>query len=208
GTALSRHISLHTVSNGNQNDSNPTANNNSNNNSQPSATIETDTESSPSRQYHERTNETRRPRVSFSEFHKIQFYEDTNDSSEQSPRRRHRHRSSKKIAAFTGNNYVSPPSIQHPQILQNNYSPLSRQQLAGQELNIKKQLLFPSPRGHSSRITHLPDILSQSAQMETSVHEKYAFQGEKDSSRLLESTFEIPINSSTEISRESTRAGA
>ncbi|CAF3493061.1 unnamed protein product [Rotaria socialis] len=207
GTALSRHISLHTASNGNQNDSNPTTNNNSNNNSQPSVAIETDTESSPSRQYHERTNETRRPRVSFSEFHKIQFYEDTNDSSQQSPHRRHRHRSSKKIAAFTGNNYVSPPSIQHPQILQNNYSPLSRQQLAGQELNIKKQLLFPSPRGHSSRITHLPDILSQSGQMETSVHEKYVFQGEKDSSRLPESTFEIPINSSTEISRESTRAG-
>ncbi|CAF0976802.1 unnamed protein product [Rotaria sp. Silwood1] len=207
GTALSRHMSLHSAQNENPTDSDPSTNGN-HNYALPVAMTDNDNDSSPSRQHHEQTNETRRPRVSFSEFNKIQFIEDNNEfSQQQSTHRRHRHRSSKKTASFIGNSYVSPPSIQHSQTLHTPYRPSSRQQPIGQELNIKKQLLFPSPRAHSSRITHFPDILNQSLPIETSIHEKYVFQREKGQLRLPEPATEIPINSSSEISRESTRAG-
>ncbi|CAF1054333.1 unnamed protein product [Rotaria sordida] len=206
GTALSRHISLHSVPN--EAASDPSTNDNNNNNSLHTSMRDNDNESFPSRQHHEQTNEIRRPRVSFSEFNKIQFIEDNNEfSQQQSTNRRHRHRSLKKAAAIIGNNNVSPPSIQHSQTFYIPYRSLSRQQPIGQELNIKKQPLFPSPRAHSSRITHLPDILNQSLPVETTIHEKYVFQREKGPVRLPEQAIETPINSSTEISRESTRAG-
>ncbi|CAF4373197.1 unnamed protein product, partial [Rotaria sp. Silwood2] len=207
GTALSRHTSLYSAPNGNPIESDPSTNDN-HNYALPVAMTDNDNDSSPSRQYHEQTSETRRPRVSFSEFNKVQFIEDHNEcSQQQSTHRRHRHRSSKKKPAIIGNNYVSPPSIQHSQTFHTPYRPSSRQQPVGQELNIKKQLLFPSPRAHSSRITHLPDILNQSLPNETSIHEKYVLQREKGPLRFPEPAIEIPINSSAEMSRESTRAG-
>jgi len=106
-----------------------------------------------------------------------------------------------------GNNRVSPPSIQHSQTLYAPYRPVSRQQPIGHELNIKKQQLIPSPRIHSSRITQLPDILNHSLPIETPIHEKYILQREKTLFQFPEPVVEIPLNSSTEISRESTRAG-
>lgn len=163
-----------------------------------------DDEYSPVLQNNQQNNETRRPRVSFSEFNRVQFFEASNKNSQH---RRHRQRPSKKSAAVIANNHVSPPSIQHSQSLYAPYRPLSRQQTVGHELNIKKQQLIPSPRIHSSRITHLPDILNQSLPMENSVHERYILQREKTIFQFPEPAMEVPINSSAEISRESTRTG-
>ena len=203
---MSRHVSTDSA-----HFTNPTepdlSTNYQNSNGSPVTTTENDNDSSPSRQNHDQTTETRRPRVSFSDFDKIQFYEGNNESTLKSRYRRHRHRTSKNSAAIIGSNYISPPSIQHTQPLNTPYRPLSRQQPIGHELSIKKQVLFPSPRIHSSRITHLPDILNQSLSIENSVHEKYVLPREKTSTRFPEPAAEIPINSSAEISRESTRAG-
>jgi len=169
-------------------------------------------ESLPSPQAIEQHHEVRRPRVSFSEFKKIQFFDEPDDSTYQSPlstNRRHRHRSAKKLASVILNTQVSPPSIQQSQSLYTPYRPLSRQQPVEHELNIRKQQLMPSPRAHTSRITHLPDILNQTLPNDTSsAHERLVIQREKTFYQFPESAAaENPINSSTEISRESTRAG-
>jgi len=166
-----------------------------------------DDDSSPMHQNYERINEIRRPRVSFSEFNKVQFFEDSSHGSQQSTHRRHRQRSSKKSTAIIGNNHVSPPSIQHAQTLNASYRSLSRQQPVGHELNIRKQQLIPSPRAHSSRITHFPDILNQTMPIESSIHERYILQREKTLFEFPEPEVDIHINSYNELSRESTRAG-
>jgi hypothetical protein len=170
------------------------------------STLDNDDESFPIHQHQERTNEIRRPRVSFSDFNKVQFFEGSSDGS-QSTHRRHRQRSLKKSTTMMANTHVSPPSIQHSQTLFAPYRPLSRQQPIAHELNIKKQRLIPSPRGHSSRMTHLPDILNQSLPSETAIHEKYPLQREKTLFQYPEPAMELSVNSSTDISRESTRAG-
>ena len=157
----------------------------------------------------EHGSDTRRPRVSFSDFNKVQFFEDHNEPIPQQPRRRqHRSRTSKKSAVpINNNNPVSPPSIQHSQTLYLPYRPLSRQQPVAHELHIRKQQLIPSPRAQSSRITHLPDILNQSFPTDNPPQEKYHLQREKSFLQFPEPASELPINSSAEISRESTRAG-
>jgi hypothetical protein len=152
---------------------------------------------------HRTTNEIRRPRVSFSDFNKVQFFEDGNDNTQQSTNRHHRHRSLKKSTTNgnnNNNNHVSSPSIQ---TLHTPY----RQQPVGHELNIRKQQLIPSSRLHSSRTTHLPDIVNQPLLTENSNPEKYVLYREKSFFQFPEPTAEITISSSTEISRESTRAG-
>lgn len=155
----------------------------------------------------ERSGDTRRPRVSFSNFNRVQFFEDHNESPNHP--RRHRNRTSKKSTMpMNNNNPVSPPSIQHSQTLYIPYRPLSRQQQpVGHELNIRKQQLIPSPRAHSSRIAHLPDILNQSLPSDHLSQDKYHLQREKSFFQFPEPASEVPMNSSTEISRESTRAG-
>ncbi len=195
GTALSHHSAPYI---------NPTASNLSSQDD-PSTIIEhNDNDSSRTH----RTNEIRRPRVSFSEFNKVQFFEDSNDNTQQSTHRQHhRHRSSKKSTAAVNNNQVSPPSIQHSQALYTPYRPLSRQQPVGHELNIRKQQLNPSPRVYSSRTTHLPDILNQSLSMENPNQDKYVLQREKSFFQFPEPAAEITVNSSAEISRENTRTG-
>ena len=200
GTALSHHVSLHSAPNNNSITSNLVPAD------EPKDTtaMNNHEESYPVQQNHE----IRRPRVSFSEFNKVQFFEEPDEPIQQTTHRRHRHRSAKKSAAPpVANNHVSPPSIQHPQTLFTPYRPLSRQQPIGHELNIRKQHLIPSPRVHTSRFTHLPDILNQSLPTETSSHEKLLLQREKSFYQFPEPATELPINSSTEISRESTRAG-
>lgn len=203
GTALSHQLSLHSAS-----QRNPSISDNAD---EPLAVRANDTDneySTRTTNSHERSSDTRRPRVSFSDFNKVQFFEDHNESSQPPRRRHHRNRSSKKSALpLNNNNSVSPPSIQHSQTLYLPYRPLSRQQPVGNELNIRKQQLIPSPRAHSSRITHLPDILNQSSPGETPLQEKYHLQREKSFLQFPEPANELPINSSAEISRESTRAG-
>lgn len=165
---------------------------------------ENEDESLHSHQIIERNHEIRRPRVSFSDFNKVQFFEENDDNTYQqsSTNRRHRNRSAKKLTSVILNTQVSPPSIQHSQTLYTPYRPLSRQQHIGHELNIRKQQLIPSPRAHTSRITHLPDILNQ-----TLPHDTLVPQREKTFYQFPEPANENPINSSAEISRESTRAG-
>lgn len=155
----------------------------------------------------ERNGDARRPRVSFSNFNKVQFFEDHNESP--THRRRHRNRSSKKSTIpINNNNPVSPPSIQHAQTLYLPYRPISRQQPVTHELNIRKQQLVPSPRAHSSRIGHLPDILNQTLPTDHhSSQDKYHLQREKSFFQFPEPASELPLNSSAEISRESTRVG-
>jgi hypothetical protein len=55
-------------------------------------------------------------------------------------------------------------------------------------------------------MTHLPDILTQPLPVETSIYEKYILQREKPLLRIPEPATEIRINSSGEVSHESTRA--
>jgi hypothetical protein len=203
GTALSRHSAPYT----NPTDSNPLTNDNHEDSYQAVVVPDNDDDSSPIQQHREQTNEIRRPRVSFSDFNKVQFFEDSNENSQQSTHRRHRHRTSKKSNAVIASNHTSPPSIQHSQSLYTPYRPLSRQQPIGHELNIKKQQIIPSPRVQSSRIAHLPDILNQTLPTETSIHEKYVLQRERPLLRIPEPAVEVPINSSAEMSRESARAG-
>jgi len=183
---------------------NPPTNNNRNDPTPVTIPDNDDDESFPMHQHYHQTNEIRRPRVSFSEFNKVQFFEENNEVSQQPTYRRHRQRSPRKATVIIANTHVSPPSIQHTQTL---YRPLSRQQPVGHELNIKKQLLIPSPRVPSTRLTQLPDILNQTLPTETSMHTKYVLQREKTLFQFPEQTIEIPINSSADISRESTRAG-
>jgi hypothetical protein len=170
-----------------------------------------DVNSVPVSQHGERTNETRRNRVYFADFNRVQFFDNNNEELQQSTsinkHRRHRKHSSKKSTPVIANNHVSPPSIQHCQTLYTPYRPLSRQQQVGNELHIRKQQITASPRIYSSRITHLPDIINQTLPVENSIHEKYILQREKSFLRLPEPAVEIPINSSAEMSRESTRAG-
>lgn len=150
------------------------------------------------------TEPTRRPRVYFADFNKIQFIEDHPDTS-QTPNpykqhRRHRRRLTKKTSNTNSINHPIAPSIQQTQVLQNLAQPLSHQtnhQIA-QELSIKKQQLLISPRAHSSRITHLPDILNQSLPNESSSNEKYSFQREKHLHRLSKATIEIPYAPGTD----------
>ena len=142
-----------------------------------------------------------RPRVFFAEFDKIQIIDPQNDESQKNgtsthySHRRHRRRLTKKTSTTIANNQTSP-SIQQTQILQNLSHPLSRQ--PAQELRIKKQQLFISPRVQSSRITtQLPDILNQSLSTETALNDsfnrKHLLQREKPISRLAKAVIEIPI---------------
>lgn len=155
--------------------------------------------------------ETRRPRVYFADFNKIQFIDDNNELSPQHPtlnhhpHRRHRRRLTKKTSNTNGNNQISP-TIQQTQILQNFSHPLSRQ--PARELSIKKQQLLISPRVQSSRITHLPDILNQSLSIDPSSNEnsnkKYLLQREKPVNRLPKPVIEIPSALPLDISSEDT----
>lgn len=142
-----------------------------------------------------------RPRVFFADFDKIQMIDPQNDESQKNgtsnnyPRRRHRRRLTKKTSTTSTNNQTSP-SIQQTQILENLSHPLSRQ--PAQELRIKKQQLFISPRVQSSRTTtQLPDILNQSCSTETPLNDnfnrKHLLQREKPISRLAKQVIEIPI---------------
>ncbi|CAF1281980.1 unnamed protein product [Adineta steineri] len=195
GTVLSRHAPLHPSPNTDSTTSNGSTNNLHEN--LPTSTVTNNEEdSTTTHQQHEQTNETRRPRVSFSQFHKIQYFEDN------TRQHRHRHRSARKASAVIGNNHISPVSTQHSELSNPSYRPLSRQQLFGQETTIKKQQLTASLRGYSSRTTHLPDIIN-----ETPIHEKHVLQREKPLLEIPEPAAEIPINSGPDGSRESSRAG-
>lgn len=164
-------------------------------------TVDNDDESLPIVQTNEQQQtEPRRPRVYFADFNKIQFIEDHTETSQQQQHQtanhyshhRHRRRLTKKTSNTNGITQISP-SIQQTQILHNFSRPLSRQpnhQLA-QELNIKKQQLA-SPRVHSSRMTHLPDILNHSLPVELTSNEKYTLQREKPLQRLPKPIIEIP----------------
>ena len=145
--------------------------------------------------------EYRRPRVFFADFDKIQFIDQHHDESEKnSPtshysRRRHRRRLTKKTSTTNNANNQLSPSIQQTQILQNFSHPLSHQ--PAQELSIRKQQLFTSPRVPSSRTTtHLPDILTQSVPTESSLNEtlnkKHLLQREKPIIHLPKPVIEIP----------------
>jgi hypothetical protein len=126
--------------------------------------------------------------------------------------RRQRRRLSKKTSNTNSINQVSS-SIQQTQIAQNFSSPIFRQpnHKMAQELSIKKQQILSSPRAHSSRITHLPDILNQSLPIEPSLNEnyngKYTLQREKPLTRLPKPIIDIPIASSIYISSEETHNG-
>jgi hypothetical protein len=181
----------------------------------PAITVDNDDDSLPIPQMIEQQIETRRPRVYFADFNKVQFIEDHNEGSQQyqtanlNSYRRHRRRLSKKTSNTNGNTQISP-SIQQTQVIQSCSRPLSRQpnhQIA-QELSIKKQL-FASPRAHSSRITYLPDILNHSLPVELPSNEnsngKYTLQREKPLTRLPKSILEIPSTQSTDIVTEETR---
>lgn len=141
-----------------------------------------------------------RPRVFFADFDKIQIIDPQNDESQKNgtsnhyPHRRHRRRLTKKTSTTITNNQTSP-SIQQTQILQNLSHPFFRQ--PAQELSIRKQQLFISPRVQSSRTTvQLPDILNQSLSTETalndSLNRKHLLQREKPISRLAKPVIEIP----------------
>ena len=209
GTALSRHTPLNSAPSAKINGSNPSVNTLLDD-SRPIA------DDDPSAQPLDRTNETRRPRVYFADVNRVQFFEDTNDEFEptnvNTKLRRSRQRSAKRSTALLATNPISPPSIQHSQSLYVPYpsssSSSSRPQQPMQELNIRKHHLVSSPRIHSSRITHLPDILNQSfSSGENPIKEKYVLQREKPILRFPEPAAEQSLNSSAEISRESTRAG-
>lgn len=213
GTALSRHTPLNSAPSAKTNGSNPSINTLTDD-SRPIA--DEDNRDDPSAQPLDRTNETRRPRVYFADVNRVQFFEDTNDEFEptnvNSKLRRSRQRSAKRSTALLATNPISPPSIQHSQSLYVPYpsssSSSSRPQQAMQELHIRKHHLVSSPRIHSSRITHLPDILNQSfPNSENPIKEKYVLQREKPILRFPEPAAEQSLNSSAEISRESTRAG-
>ena len=75
------------------------------------------------------------------------------------------------------------------------------------DLNIRKQPLVASPRNHSSRITHLPDINNQTTNGDVPIRERYVLQREKSFLRFPEPAAEQSVNSSADVSRESTRAG-
>ncbi len=197
GTALSRHTPLQSST------FTRSATNNIQDDQLPIVTVDNDDDLLPVPQIIEHPTEIRRPRVYFADFNKIQFIEDHTETSQphRTPidytRRRHRRRSSKKISDVNGTNPV-PPSIQQTQILQNFSRPLSRQPNSSiaHELSIKKQQLLTSPRVHSSRMTHLPDILNQSLPIESSSNEhsngKYSLQREKPLIRLQKPAIEIP----------------
>lgn len=148
--------------------------------------------------------EIRRPRVFFAEFDKIQIIDQHHDESQKNsptshyPRRRHRRRLTKKTSTTNSNNQLSP-SIQQTQILQTfSHHPLSRQ--PAQELSIKKQQLFTSPRAQSCRttatMTHLPDILNQSIPTESLLNENsnknHLLQREKPITYIPKPVIEIP----------------
>ena len=209
GTALSRHTPLNSAPSAKINGSNPSGSG-LHDDSRPM--LDEDNRDDPLAQPLDRTNEIRRPRVYFADVNRVQFFEDTNDDYEpatvNTKLRRSRHRSAKKSAALLATNPISPPSIQHSQSLYVPYaSSSSRPQQPMQELNIRKHHLVSSPRIHSSRFTHLPDILNQSLPSENPIREKYVLQREKPLLRFPEPAAEQSLNSSAEISRESTRAG-
>jgi hypothetical protein len=182
----------------------------------PIATVDNDDDSLPLPPTNEHHHEPRRPRVYFADFNKVQFIEDNNEispyhqTSVNSTHHRHRRRASKKTSNTNGTNYISP-SIQQPQTLEISSRPLSRQLYPqiGQELSIKKQQIFNSPRVHSSRSAHLPDILNQSLPIEPSSNEnsngKYVLQREKHLLRLPKPASDTPVYSSLDISSDNTR---
>jgi hypothetical protein len=178
------------------------------------ATVDNEDESLPISRTIEQQPEIRRPRVYFADFNRIQFIEENNETSPQHQtshhhhnHRRHRRRAPKKTSNTNGINQISP-SIQQAQILQNYSRPLSRQlnPPPTKELNIKKQQLLISPRVHSSRMTHLPDILNQSLPIELPSTEnsngKYILQREKPFIRLPKPIMEIPAARFMDISSE------
>ena len=71
-------------------------------------------------------------------------------------------------------------------------------------MSIKKQQLLASPRPHSSRLTHLPEILNQSLPVESTSNEKHLLQREKSFVRLPKSIIEIPSVLSADLSPEDT----
>ncbi|UJR21292.1 hypothetical protein I4U23_024384 [Adineta vaga] len=155
------------------------------------------------RQHSEQMNETRRPRVSFSDFDKIQYFDDHTSNH------RHRYRSARRSNSTTNNNNHNHT----PPILLSSHSEIPnpshrRQESFAQESNIKKQQIITSPYSYSSRLTHLPDLLTQaSLPVETSLPERHILQRERPLLSIPEPVAEMPINSSTDVSRESTRSG-
>lgn len=146
----------------------------------------------------ERNNETRRPRVYFADVNRVQFF-DSNHTDEDLERdvfaaklRRSRTRVNKKSTALIANE-----SIQQSQSLYTPpYSTLSRQ-----DISSKKVTYNGSPRIQSSRVTHLPEIITQSTSNETPIKERYVLQREKPILRLPDTNGD----SSGDVSRESTR---
>ena len=152
------------------------------------------------RQDSEQTSETRRPRVSFSDFDKIQYFDD------HTPHYRHRHRSAKR----TTNNLNYTPSVLAPHAETPNFF-YYRQPEIPSGSNVEKQPIITSPRAYSSsRLTLLPDVVNHpSLPFEVSLPEsKHVLQREKPLFHIPEPAIEIPVNCSTEVSRESARLGS
>ncbi|CAF0724262.1 unnamed protein product [Adineta ricciae] len=152
------------------------------------------------RQDSEQTSETRRPRVSFSDFDKIQYFDD------HKPHYRHRGRSAKRT---TNNlNYTSSVLAPHSETPNSFYY---RQPEIPPGSNVEKQPVITSPRAYSSsRLTLLPDIVNHpSLPSEVSLPDaKHILHREKPLFHIPEPAIEIPMSCSTEVSRESARLGS
>lgn len=157
----------------------------------------------------EQSSDSRRPRVYFADFNKIEFVEDKKDNVQQrlpnnSVSRRHRHRLIKKSSSMNA-------SIQQPQTVENFSRSLSRQQyvLPGQEFNVKKQQLNTSTRTQPVHATIFPDIsntsLPRDAVLNDNASGKNVLTGDKTLSRLRKVAIDLPINISLDVSRDHKR---
>ena len=211
GTALSRHTPLQSSTFTSPAPANPPTNT-IQDDQLPMITADNDTDSLPNPSSNNTQTESRRPRVYFADFNRILFLEDNHEITQQHQtpvqhsHRHHRRRLTKKTSNSNGTNHITP-SIQHTQTLQNFSRPLSRQpnHSLGEELNIRKQQLFASPRPYSSRLGHLPEILNQSLPIEPTSHEKHPSQREKSVVRPSKSIIENPNALVTHISPEDRR---
>jgi hypothetical protein len=145
----------------------------------------------------ETNNELRRPRVYFADVNRVQFFDDTTDSSLDSSAMAMQHRRSLHVLS---NKSTSPPArkpisstkLQHAQTFCISSAHQVKQHR--QDSTIHKQTSISS-----SNTKPLPVIAN-------SMREKYTLQRDKPFLRFPEPACEQLMNSSTDISRDSTRA--
>ena len=164
-----------------------------------SAVTHPNDDSSPTKQHSETPNGTRRLRVSFSDFDKIQYFDD------HSSHHHYRHRSSRRTAATNVNNYSSTILIPHSDVPHASHRLLSRQQPVEPESSLRKQSSVTSPPSHTTHSTYLPDVLRQPLPTERPMPERYTLRRERPFLAIPEPANEVPIYSSAQVSRESTR---